>query len=106
MQDHLHLRAPGMPSSSDRRSVRPLLPSQPSDRYFDYCLQPYAPRRSPEGKLRSENLFWKSFELAGAPPEIEDVVLTIQRAAGRDMTVFGVKHVHGRTWWELYFYDV
>jgi hypothetical protein len=87
------------------RPPRPLLPSTATDRYFDYCLQPYTPRRSPEGKLRSENLLWHSLDLAGAPPALEEALLAIQRAAGRDMTVFGVKHLGGRLWWELYFYD-
>jgi hypothetical protein len=32
-------------------------------------------------------------------------VRSIQRSAGRDLTVFGVKHEAGRLWWELYFYD-
>jgi hypothetical protein len=84
---------------------RPLLRAAPNDRYFDYCLQPYEPRRAAEGKLRSENLFWQSFDLAGGPPALELAVLAIQRAAGRDMTVFGVKHAAGRLWWELYFYE-
>src|SRR5262245_46323604 len=84
---------------------RPLVPSNENDRYFDYCLQTYDPRRSPIGKLRSESLLWNSFDVAGAPPELDASIRSIQSAAGRDMTVFGVKHMEGRLWWELYFYD-
>jgi hypothetical protein len=97
-----------MPSSTEPLATpggRPLLLAGPSDRYFDYCLQPYSPRRSPEGKLRGENLFWHSLDLAGAPPALDEAVRAIQRAAGRDLTVFGVKHAAGRLWWELYFYE-
>ncbi len=76
------------------------------DRYFDYCLQPYQPRRPTAGKLRSENLFWRSVDLAAAAPAIEPAVRALQQGAGRDLTVFGIKHQAGRMWWELYFYDV
>ena len=61
-----------MPSSTEPRAPRPPrapLYAGPGDRYFDYCLQPYEPRRHDDGdgagKLRSENLFWHSLDLAG-----------------------------------------
>ncbi len=92
------------------RSVAPppgrsLLYSTEADRFFDYCLQPYEPRRSPVGKLRAENLLWTSFDLAGVTRDVQSSVDAIQRRCGRDMTVFGVKHEAGRLFWELYFYD-
>jgi hypothetical protein len=86
-------------------AARPLIRTGDSDRYFDYCLQPYPPRRAPAGKLRGENLLWLSLDVAGAGPGLEDAIRAIQRAVGRDMTVFGVKHHRGRLWWELYFYE-
>lgn len=86
-------------------SPRPLVASTDEDRYFDYCLQPYDPLRDPRGKLRSESLLWNSLDVAGAPPALDEVLRAIQRTAGRDMTVVGVKHQGGRLWWELYFYD-
>jgi hypothetical protein len=98
-----------MPSPADLLGAladRPLLAAGDDDRYFDMFLQPYEPRCSPAGKLRSENLLWLSADLAGAPPAFEEALHTIQRGAGRDLTVFGVKHGGGRLWWELYFYDV
>ncbi len=75
----------------------------PGDRFFDYCLEPYRPRRPWQGKLRSENLLWWALELAGldATPVIE----ALRAALGRDMTVFGVKHDGARLFFELYVYD-
>ena len=86
-------------------AARPLVRSSDGDRYFDYCLQPYDPLRNPGGKLRSESLLWNSLDIAGAPPSLDAALCAIQRTAGRDMTVVGVKHQEGRLWWELYFYD-
>lgn len=88
---------------TDGRS--PLVRSDGRERYFDYCLQPYAPRRVPPDALRSESLLWQSFLVAGAPPELRRAVERIAAACGRDLTVFGVKHQAGRLFWELYFYD-
>lgn len=84
---------------------QPLVPSTPHDRYFDYCLQPYEPRRSPHGKLRGESLLWHSFKVAQVNPVLYKSVIAIQNKAGRDATVFGIKHIDGQFRWELYFYD-
>jgi hypothetical protein len=84
---------------------RPLVHASDTDRYFDYCLQPYDPPRNPRGKLRSESLLWNSLDAADAPPSLDAALRAVQAVAGRDMTVIGVKHHHGRLWWELYFYD-
>jgi hypothetical protein len=85
--------------------ARPLVYVTDADRFFDYCLQPYDPLRDPRGKVRSEALLWNSLTVAGAPASLDDALRAIQRTAGRDMTVFGIKHQAGRLWWELYFYD-
>jgi len=84
---------------------RPLVYAGAEDRYFDYCLQPYDPLRDPRGKLRSESLLWNSLDVARAAPSLDAALGAVQRTAGRDMTVVGVKHQGGRIWWELYFYD-
>jgi hypothetical protein len=55
--------------------------------------------------IRGENLLWNSLDAAGAPARMGELLTAIQRAAGRDMTVFGIKHHQGRLFWELYFYD-
>ncbi|PRP97511.1 hypothetical protein ENSA5_33470 [Enhygromyxa salina] len=95
-----------MPASPDTASERTLLiPSTPGDRFFDYCLETYEPRGDPHGKLRGESLLWHSLELAGLPIEADAIFHAIQRAAGRDMTVFGVKWFDDRLSWEMYFYD-
>lgn len=88
-----------------RPEERELLRSGPGDRYFDYCLQPYQPRRPTEGKLRAENILWKSLEVAGCIDDYREPFAAMQQGLGRDMTVWGVKHAEGRLWWELYLYD-
>ncbi|MEM9074894.1 MAG: hypothetical protein AAGE52_40730 [Myxococcota bacterium] len=79
--------------------------SAPGDRYFDYCLQPYTPRRPPNGKLRSENLLWACLEMAGMAKALRAPLTALQEALGRDMIVWGVKHDETRLWCELYVYD-
>jgi hypothetical protein len=82
-----------------------LLPSRSGDRYFDYCLQPYHPRRPPEGKLRAENVFRRSLRAAGCLEAFSEPIAALQRSLGRDMTVWGIKHDGSSLWWELYVYD-
>lgn len=94
--DLVELRRPGEPD---------LLRTGAGDRYFDYCLQPYQPRRPTEGKLRAENILWKSLAVAGCADSYREPLGAMQRGLGRDMTVWGVKHAEGRLWWELYVYD-
>jgi hypothetical protein len=79
--------------------------SGPGDRYFDYCLEPYRPRRPPAGKLRSENLLWRSLELAGQLDAARPPLEALSASLGRDMIVWGVKHDGARLFWELYVYD-
>lgn len=74
------------------------------DRYFDYCLEPYEPRRPPADKLRSESLLWAAFAHADAEA-CAPVVRTLREGLGRDMTVFGVKWDGQRLFYELYVYD-
>jgi hypothetical protein len=94
-----------MQPARELAAPRPLARITDEDRFFDYCLQPYDPLRDPRGKLRSESLLWNSLDAAGASPALDDALRAIQSTAGRDMTVFGIKHQAGRLWWELYFYD-
>jgi len=84
---------------------RPLAQTTEGSRFFDYCLQPYQPLRDPRGKLRSESLLWNSLDVCAAPTALDEALRAVQRTAGLDMTVVGIKHHHGRMWWELYFYD-
>ena len=95
-----------MPTAQAAASPRTLLiPSTPGDRFFDYCLEIYEPRCDPAGKLRGESLLWHSLEVAGLPARDDAMFRAVQRAAGRDMTVFGVKWFDAKLSWELYFYD-
>jgi hypothetical protein len=97
-----------MPASflepSTLRAV-PLLESGPDDRYFDYCLEPYRPRRAWQGKLRPETLLWLSLAVGGALDALRAPLGALQECLGRDMTVWGVKWDGARLSWEIYVYD-
>lgn len=82
-----------------------LIPAAASDRYFDYCLEPYRPRREWRNKYKSENLLWQSLSAAGAIESLREPIEAVQRSLGADLTVWGVKWDGTRLWWELYFYD-
>ncbi|MCS6899089.1 MAG: hypothetical protein RMJ98_05390 [Myxococcales bacterium] len=82
-----------------------LLESGPDDRYFDYCLEPYRPRRPWRGMLRGENIFWQSLALGGALDSLRPPLLALQSSLGPDMTVWGVKWDGTRLFWEVYIYD-
>jgi hypothetical protein len=82
-----------------------LLESGPDDRYFDYCLEPYRPRRPWRGKLRHENLLWLSLAVGGGLDALRPPLLALQDLLGRDMTVWGVKWDGVRLFWEIYVYD-
>ena len=82
-----------------------LIPSTERDRYFDYCLEPYRPRRPWQGKLRGENLLWSSLIAGGAYDALAEPLRAIQAHVGRDLTIWGVKWDGAQLWWELYFYD-
>jgi len=95
--------APLVPTS---RLVRePLLDATNDDRYFDYCLEPYTPRRPWEGKLRSETLLRHALQVGGMRDALGPALDAVQASVGRDLTVWGVKWDGTRLWWELYFYD-
>lgn len=71
----------------------------------DFCLWEYPPAAPPESKLRSVNLLFRSFEVAGAGEECFRLVPLLRDAIGMSKTVFGVKWVGGQLRWEFYFYD-
>ncbi len=77
----------------------------PDDLYYDYCLWQYRPVAPTEGKLRSANLLYDTFEMTRAPGSAHDVVRAIRERIGLFNTVWGVKQVEGRIAWEFYFYD-
>ncbi len=75
------------------------------DKFTNYALWPYEPALAFEGKLRSINLLFQSFEVAGADDSMFRLVRLIREAAGIGKTVYGVKRAGGGLKWELYFYD-
>lgn len=93
------------PSLLEPRPAVPLLESGPDDRYFDYCLEPYRPRRPWRGKLRGENILWQSLGCGGALDALREPLLALQSSLGRDMTVWGTKWDGTRLFWEMYVYD-
>ncbi len=75
------------------------------DKFTNYALWPYEPALAFEGKLRSINLLFQSFEVAGADDSMFRLIRRIREAAGIGNTVYGVKQAGGGLKWELYFYD-
>ncbi len=75
------------------------------DRYFDYCLWEYVPVAPPDGKLRSLNVLYNSFDVAGIDDRMYEICEAIRDGLGPARTVWGVKQQNGSLSWELYFYD-
>lgn len=75
------------------------------DPFFNYCLWQYDPAAPWEGKFRSANLLFQSFEYAGADGRMLDLVEHIRNGIGPSMSVWGVKRAGERIGWEYYFYD-
>lgn len=95
------------PSPAPRVATRPLELSQPSDPYFDYCLQPYVPRPATQEALRAVNVLVESFARAGVEAEGVALIERLRATLGLNKTVWGIKHRVGvpiRAW-ELYFYN-
>lgn len=78
----------------------------PQDLYFDYCLWHYKPVAPCENKLRSSNLLFHSFDVAGADRRVFGLIRAIRESFGLFNTVWGLKRLRdGRIAWEFYFYD-
>lgn len=100
------LEGPPAPWQRERDTAHGrLVEASADDRYFDYCLQPYQPRRTWRGGLRGETLLWESLAVAGATSDLALLLDRVREHAGKDATVWGTKHIGGRLSWELYFYD-
>ncbi len=83
----------------------PIEYTEPDDRFYDYCLWEYRPTAPWEGKLRSVNLLFHSFEIGGLNEKALRLVKALREAIGIFNTVWGIKHIGGRFAWEFYFYD-
>lgn len=79
--------------------------SRAGDRYTDFCLWDYPPAAPTEGKLRSVNLLYHSFAVAGCAGPLRALCEAVRAGIGPFKTVWGVKLQEGRLSWELYFYD-
>jgi hypothetical protein len=98
---------PTYEAAAERLAQSPLERVGPHDEFHDYVLTPYVPPVDPTGKLRSVNLLYESFALAGVEREGARLVDRVRAELGAFRTVFGIKRRHETDTlaWELYFYD-
>jgi hypothetical protein len=90
----------------ERARTHPLERCGASDRFHDYILEAYEPLSPAEGKLRSVNVLYESFALAGLEGPGRAVVDRVRTELGPFRTVWGIKlRESGELGWELYFYD-
>ena len=75
------------------------------DIFYDFCLWEYKPSCAYAQKLRSVNLLFHSFDIAGVAGDFADFVQLIRKGIGVSHTVWGVKNIEGKLHWEYYFYD-
>ena len=75
------------------------------DVFFDYCHFRYSPVVSPEGKWRSIALLENSFRAMNCGSKYRPLVDALRNALGTNSTVWGVKKIGGRFFWEFYFYN-
>lgn len=75
------------------------------DAFMDYCAWEYDPPLPWEGKFRSVNLLFHSFEVAGMGDRAYALVEALREAFGVGRTVWGVKQRGDEMAWEFYFYD-
>ena len=77
------------------------------EQFLDYILTTYEPRAPFEGRLRSVNALYRTFELGGVGAEGRRSVECLRTGLGRFRTVWGAKQDHrsGAWAWEYYFYD-
>jgi len=76
-----------------------------TDPFLDFCLWEYRPAAPAEGKYRSVNLLYQSFETAGVSPSVYRFCDELRASLGDWKTVWGIKLVDGQLSWEFYFYD-
>ena len=74
---------------------------QRGDRLHDYCLWPYEPINSVEGKWRASTLLRHSFDCYGASAAIYQLCAALQQGLGVGQTVWGIKWVDGAVSWEF-----
>jgi hypothetical protein len=78
------------------------------DRFHDYILGEYLPSGVFENHLRSVNLLFESFALAGVEEKGRALVAHLREQLGAFRTVWGIKFAPSKPTilgWELYFYD-
>ena len=60
------------------------------DRYMSLGFEAYRPRRPIAGKVRAENLLWHTLLCAGMLDDWDEPLHAVQRALGRDQSIFGL----------------
>lgn len=76
-----------------------------SEPLVDFCLWEYPPAAPPENQMRSVNLLYNSYDVAGVGDECFHLIPLLRDGIGTSKTVFGVKWIDGELRWEFYFYD-
>ena len=85
MQGHAPEPAPDSPPGE-------LVPASDRDRPLNIGFEVYRPIRPLAGKSRGENLFWHSLMVAGCIERWDDPLHVLQRARGRDRTIWGIHY--------------
>ena len=70
--------------------------------HYGSTFAPYAPRKQPSDPLPASVLLRWSFEQAGAPRALSELVRAIQRRTRPNVNAFAVKNLNGRLAWEIY----
>jgi len=72
---------------------------------FDFFLEDYDCLKSSKGMLKSKNLLFHSFEIAGCSKKFYDLINKLEEKVGFNNTVWGLKQKNNDLFWELYFYN-
>jgi hypothetical protein len=96
------------PDAPVRTAVGPVELCGEGDRFHDYVLEPYDALAPAAGKLRSVNVLYESFAIAGVEEAGRRIVDLVRGGLGPFRTVWGIKRTgagDADLAWELYFYD-
>ncbi len=76
-----------------------------SDKFYDFCFREYFPKGDLDGRLRSSELLFTTFDICNCPTEFFSLVKKIRLEIGINRTVWGAKLKNNELSWEYYFYN-
>jgi hypothetical protein len=85
--------------------VNKLEKTSKNEKFYDYCYYEYKPNSVFFNKLNSSNLLFNSFKNSNCSSKFYDFVKLIRNHFGINRTVFGVKLIDNKLYWEFYFYN-